>query len=328
MGDVHGQARPTRRTALVSHAHEPQRWLEQPPLRGNLQRSDEPVFVPPKPLESSLPYVRFLLVDHLYEPLFPTVPQLKGIGPMAAVGRLPIVAVLAISGLAAAFVAEALIRLRGFPGATHLVGIGLLYIAWWVALTGAVSRVVGPPIRWFTTLLPVTGGILVLIGEVATAMDRSEVGEVPSSFGVLLILGVPVVTTVVANKKKMRWKSGLTAWSLLLYQVSVSIAGLSGILFGTYGDESRADELVFVAIIPPLMAILVATTFGPGLTTIARVVAAVLVLISITAVLFSTSDGGPGLLLAVGAFGALFVIVDAIGRRPWNALDSRLIAVA
>ena len=222
---------------------------------------------------------------------------------------------LAAFGLGAAFLAEALIRYAGFEGATHLLGIGLLYIAWWIALTGAVLRVSGSPIRWFTTLLPLIGGVLLLIGEIATALDRSEMGETPSSVGFLLMLGVPVLTPIVAQRKKRRWKSGLTAWSLLLYQATLSIAGLSGLVFGTYGDESRADEIVFVAIIPPLLALLVATAAAPSLATRARLTAAGLILIAIPAVFLSTSDGGPGLLAAVAAFGGLVVIVDAIGRE-------------
>ena len=251
-------------------------------------------------------------------PQLDSPPEDDQIGTVATARRGPVVPILAISGLAAALLAETLIRIREFPGAAHLVGIGLLYTAWWIALTGAVSRVSGAPVRWFTIFLPITGGIFVLIGELATAMDQAAVGEAPSSLALLLMFAAPLVTAIAAHKKKMQWKSGLAAWSLLLYQAAVSIAGLSGILFGTYGDESRADELVFVAVIPPLIALLVATAAAPDLTTRARLSAGVLVLIAVPSVFLSTSDGGPGLLLAIFVFGCLLLIVDAIGRSTKN----------
>lgn len=236
---------------------------------------------------------------------------------MAAARRSPLVLALTVGAFAAACLAEALVRLRGFPGATHLVGIGLLYVSWWLALTGAVSRVIQErPFRWFTTLVPITGGLLVLIGEVAIASGRPEVGETPSSFGFLLIVVIVIMTPVAASKRQMRWKSGLTAWSLLLHQAAISLAGLSGIVFGTYGDESRADELVFFGVIPPLLALLVAAAVAPGQARTQRLVAVMLGLIAVPAVLFSTSDGGPGLLLAIAVFAGLMVVVDAIGRTP------------
>ena len=230
-------------------------------------------------------------------------------------GRSRLVMTLAALALGAAVVAEALIRLEDLPGATHLVGIGLLYIAWWIALTGAVLRVSGSPLHWFTILLPVSGGVLILLGEIAIATGRSELGETPSTYGFLFMFGAPVLTTLMARRNGFRWKSGLAAWSLLLYQATISLAGLSGIPFGTYGDESRADEMVFYAIVPPLLALLVAIAAAPRLATSARLTAGGLVLMAVPAVFLSTSDGGPGLLAAVAAFGGLVLIVDAVGRE-------------
>lgn len=225
---------------------------------------------------------------------------------------------LAVVALGMAVVAETLIRRFELPGALHLTGIGMLYVAWWIALTGAISRVSGTPFRWFTILLPAIGGVLVLIGEIAIALDAPSIGDAPSSLGLLLVIAVPVVTAIAARKEGLRWKAGSVAWSLLLWQASISMAGLSGIPFGTFGEESRADEAVFYAIVPPLVALLVGAISAPELHRVARVAAGGLVLLAIPGVLFSTSDGGPGLLLAIFALGGLLVIVDAIGRpsRP------------
>jgi hypothetical protein len=225
------------------------------------------------------------------------------------------VLILVPGSLFAALTAEVLIRARDLPGASHLVGLGLLYVAWWVALNGAVTRVSGSPIHWFTVAVPLAAGVLVLTGEVAIARDVASIGEVLSSTWVLLITAAPIVTVLGSRRAKLSWKTGLVAWSLLLYQAAVSIAALTGIAFRTFGTESRADELMFFVTIPPLIALLLAAALAPGLSRRARVASGGLVVLAIPAVLFSTSDGGPGLLLAIVSIGGLLVIIDTIGRR-------------
>jgi hypothetical protein len=96
----------------------------------------------------------------------------------------------------------------------------------------------------------------------------------------------------------------------------VSIAALSGTPLGTFGTDSRADELIFFLVIPPLIAMLLAVALAPDLSGRARVASGGFVVLAIPAILLSTSDGGPGLLIAIVATGGVLAIVDSIGRRP------------
>ncbi|MFP5353018.1 MAG: hypothetical protein ACLGIB_10700 [Actinomycetota bacterium] len=170
------------------------------------------------------------------------------------------------------------------------------------------------PVRWYTMVVPLGAGVSVLVAEVAIASDAAWMGEALSSAWFPLIVAAPVVTFIASRRARLPWTSGVVAWSLLLFQAAVSVAALSGIVFGTFGTESRADELMFFVIVPPLVALLVATVFAPGLSGVGRIASVALVVLAVPAVLLSTSDGGPGLIVAVVAIGGLLVIVDAIGR--------------
>jgi hypothetical protein len=118
---------------------------------------------------------------------------------------------LVVGSLLAGLGAEVLIRVQGLPGAAHLIGLGLLYMAWWMALSGAVARVTGSPIHWFTNAVPLAAGVLVFIGEPAIARDGASIGEMLSSLWAPLVIAVPIVTILAVAQRGCHGRAG---WSL------------------------------------------------------------------------------------------------------------------
>lgn len=138
----------------------------------------------------------------------------------------------------------------------------------------AVARMSGPPTVWFTAAVPCA---VALIATATEALHANGYVFDTSAISLLLVPVSLVVTFAGARRAGRRWTSGAWAWSLVLFHLGVSVGALAGIPLGTFGSETRSDELLLWGGVLPLGAIAVALPFAPRTPWQARLAGPVLV---------------------------------------------------